>query len=131
MFARVVQRMLRRADTVDGQRGRAYLEERIKRFTDVWQQERSAPESQLGYEGSKGAQQLRPLLHRAGDGKWGDRTVGMSMRETENEINLLVPADIAAPGYGEPAWTFAPPDNHDDPDEEPQGDELGERAVTR
>ncbi len=130
VFARVVERMLRRADTVDGQRGRGYLEERIKRFTDVWQQLRTATDSQLGYEGSKGAQQLRALLHRAGDGRWGDQTVGMSMRETENEINLLVPADIAVPVYGEPDWSFEPPTQNDDQDDTPEGDELGDSALT-
>lgn len=131
---RVVDRMLRRAATVDGERGRGYLEERIKRFTDVWQQQRTAADSQLGYEKSAGAQQLRGLLRRAGDGRWDDRTVAMSMRETENEINLLVPADLTVALYGEPAWSFASPDPDWDaePDEEsqPDGDELGDTALT-
>ena len=129
VFTRVVDRMLRRADTVYGQRGRDYLEQRIKRFTDVWLQLRTATDAQLGYQQSKGALALRGLLERAGDGKWGDRTVGMSMRETENEINLLVPADLTIPGFGEPDWKFTTPDpdrdGDPDGDAQPVGDELG------
>jgi hypothetical protein len=129
LFTRVVERMLRRADAIDGDRGRRYLEERIKRFTDVWQQLRTASDAALGYEETKG---LRGLLHRAGDGKWDDQTVAMSMRETENEINLLVPADLRVPPYGEPDWTFAPPDGDRGADEDshPEGDELGETNLT-
>jgi len=133
VFARIVERMLRRAETVDPARGRNYLSERIKRFTDVWNRERTAG-VQLGYETAKGAQQLRGLLHRSGNGRWDDQTVGMSMRETENEINLLVPADVSAPLYGEPDWSFAPPDGGEvrPPDDEdlPDGDELGDTALT-
>jgi len=132
VFARIVARMLRRAETVDPARGRNYLSERIKRFTDVWNRERTAG-VQLGYETAKGAQQLRGLLHRSGNGRWDDQTVGMSMRETENEINLLVPADVSAPLYGEPDWSFAPPDGGEvrPPDDEdlPDGDELGDTAL--
>jgi len=129
LFTRVVDRMLRRAEAVDGERGRRYLEERIKRFTDVWQQLRTASDAALGYEETKG---LRGLLHRAGDGKWDDQTVAMSMRETENEINLLVPADLRVPPYGEPEWTFVPPDADRgvDEDSHPEGDELGETNLT-
>lgn len=60
-----------------------------------------------------------------------DRTVAMSMRETENEINLLVPADLRAPTYGEPEWTFAAPsdDGGGDDDAHPEGDELGDTVL--
>ncbi len=134
VFTRVVGRMLRRAETVAGERGRQYLEERIKRFTDVWQQLRTATDALLGYEESKGAQHLRGLLKRAGDGKWDEQTVAMSMRETENEVNLLVPADLRVPAYGEPDWSFRPPDSDrdDGPDDDaqPEGDELGDTTLT-
>jgi hypothetical protein len=127
--SRVIQRMLRRAEAIGLERGRGYLEERIKRFTDVWQQLRTAQDQRLGYEEAKGAAQLRGLLRRAGDGKWDDQTVAMSMRETENEINLLVPAEISVPTYGEPDWSFtaATADEPDD-DSNPEGDELGDSA---
>jgi hypothetical protein len=131
VFTRVVGRMLRRADTVYGQRGRDYLEQRIKRFTDIWQQLRTATDVQLGYQDAKGALALRGLLVRAGSGKWDDQTVGMSMRETENEINLLVPAAMT-PAFGEPDWVFAAPDPdpgaEQDADSAPVGDELGATA---
>lgn len=130
LFTGIVERMLRRAAAVDGDRGRSYFAERIKRFTDIWTQERTAKDVQLGYEAAKGTQQLRGLLHRAGDGSWDDQTVAMSMRETENEINLLVPADIKAPTFGEPEWTFAAPDSDPDDDAQPAGDELGDTMLT-
>jgi hypothetical protein len=62
----------------------------------------------------------------------------MSMRETENEINLLVPgAGLLEPVLGQPAWSFAPslddPDGAesraaDDAEDVPDADELGESA---
>ena len=51
------------------------------------------------------------------------------MRETENEINLLVPGELFAPALGQPAWSFRPPDAGEaDTDDEAEdiGDELGE-----
>ncbi|MGI9001693.1 MAG: DISARM system helicase DrmA [Pseudonocardia sp.] len=132
VVARVIARMLRRAEVIGLERGRGYLEERIKRFTDVWAQLRTATDQQLGYETAKGAVQLRGLLKRAGDGSWDDQTVAMSMRETENEINLLVPADITVPTFGEPDWTFAPREDGGptDDDAHPAGDELGDSTLT-
>ena len=128
VVGRVVDRMLRRAATVYGERGREYLEDRIKRFRDVWLQVRSDQDTALGYEQTKS---LNGLLHRAGTGRWDDRTVAMSLRETENEINLLVPADLKVPSYGEPEWTFAAPsdDGGGDDDAHPEGDELGDTVL--
>lgn len=131
VVARVIARMLRRAEVIGLERGRSYLQERIKRCTDVWAQLRTATDQPLGYETAKGATPLRGLLKRAGDGSWDDQTVAMSMRETENEINLLLPADIAVPVFGEPAWTFAAPTGTDpDDDDRPAGDELGDSTLT-
>jgi len=70
----------------------------------------------LGYKDGKwDGQQHNALLVHAGSGKWERLTVGMSMRETENEINLLVPGGktIYNPIYGEPAWKFGPPSDDD------------------
>jgi hypothetical protein len=52
------------------------------------------------------------------------------MRETENEINLLVPGgeELYAPTYGAPEWTFAPPNDGDDDTDSMSGDELGDAA---
>ncbi len=58
----------------------------------------------------------------------------MSMRETENEINLLVSgAGLLAPVLGQPAWSFAAPagddEDADGADDVPDADELGESAL--
>ena len=99
--------MLARAEAIGAVRGRSYLQERITRFVDVWKQWQAAPDQALGYEKTTGGQAiLRGLLHRAGSGAWDDQTVAMSMRETENEINLLVPADLRTPDFDEPQWDF-------------------------
>lgn len=56
------------------------------------------------------------------------------MRETENEINLLLTGegDIFTPPYGAPPWAFQPP--RDDGagmkiSEIPEGDEMGMSAL--
>lgn len=132
VVTRVFDRMLDRAEAVGAVRGRTYLQERIGRFVDVWKQWQAAPDQALGYEKTTGGQAiLRGLLHRAGSGAWDDQTVAMSMRETENEINLLVPADLRTPDFNEPAWDFgAPPATADATDDEPDGDELGDSTLT-
>ena len=60
----------------------------------------------------------------------------MSMRETENEINLLIPGgSLFDPVYGQPAWSFAARDEEsraddpDDGDDVPDADELGESVA--
>jgi hypothetical protein len=59
-----------------------------------------------------------------------NQTVALSMRETENEINLLVPADLRTPDFNEPAWDFGTPTSTDPTDDEPDGDELGDSTLT-
>ena len=51
----------------------------------------------------------------------------MSMRETENEINLLVPGDLSTPDFEPPEWTFGT--QASDPDREPEGDEMGDSTL--
>jgi hypothetical protein len=131
---RIVARMLARAEAVGGERARDYLEERIKVVKDRWSQAKTGS-SRVGYSsGSFKQQQLRGLLEPAGNGKWTDMTVGQSMRETENEINLLLSGggEIFTPSYGEPSWSFGPisTDAADTRDEDqPAGDELGESML--
>ena len=123
---RIVARMLERAERVDGQRGREYLAERIKVLCDIWKNGKEGS-TRLGYERSTEAkQQLRGLLHKPGEGPWSGTTVGMSMRETENEINLLVPGggDLYDPPAGAPAWSFGPPSGEGD--QVGEGDEMGD-----
>jgi hypothetical protein len=124
--ARVVERFLARAEAVAGERGRDYLAERINRIVDQWKL-RTTGQVPLGYEkASVGGQKLVGLLERAGESRWGDLTVGQSMRETESEINLLLPGggQIYNELYGEHDWSFGPP-GAAGTDDEPDGDELG------
>ncbi|WP_159942066.1 DISARM system helicase DrmA [Nocardiopsis sp. FR6] len=107
----VAARMLARAEFVAGERGRDYLAERINSLRDHWKQAREGS-TRLGYERStRERQQLRGLLTKPGEGSWSETTVGMSMRETENEVNLLVSGsgDFFRPVLNAPPWSFAPP----------------------
>src|SRR5690606_15548038 len=89
---RIFARMLTRAEVVGGERGRGYLRERLERLKDRWNQAKTGS-VRLGYvTGQYRRQQLAGLLEPATGERWTDLTVAQSMRETENEINLLVPA---------------------------------------
>lgn len=127
------ERMLARAERVSGERGRNYLQERIQRLKDVWNQAKNGS-TRLGYEtGIAQGRRLRGLLSRPGEGRWGDTTVGMSMRETENEINLLLPGggEIFNPVYDAPAWSFAAAGNRTNgASDAPEGDEMGDSGFT-
>ncbi|MFD9946735.1 DISARM system helicase DrmA [Nonomuraea sp. NPDC059023] len=122
---RIRERFLSRAEAVAGERGRDYLRERLDVINDRWKEKRTG-QVRLGYQGSSSAKQpLAPLLEQAGELPWDALTIGMSMRETESEINLLVPKveDLFAPAYGAPGWSFKPPASEDE--DAPEGDELG------
>ncbi|GAA4561000.1 DISARM system helicase DrmA [Planotetraspora kaengkrachanensis] len=128
---RIRVRFLSRAEAVAGERGRDYLRERLDVVTDRWNKERTG-QIRLGYQASSSSKQpLMGLLHQAGEGPWDTMTVGQSMRETENEINLLVPRieEMFAPAYGAPEWAFTSRDVDDDDGDAPEGDELGETAL--
>lgn len=120
----VRERFLRRAEIIAGMRGRDYLDERLNVVLDRWK-ERKTGSTRLAYQtvGENG-EQLVGLLDLPGSGAWHDLTVGLSMRETENEINLLVPASdqLYAPAYGAPAWTYGPPVGGSDEAKTPGGD---------
>src|SRR5690606_5281846 len=128
VVVRVMQRFLDRAEAVGATVARGYLEERLKVLKDRWEQEKTG-EARIGYtDGTFRKQRLRGLLNRAGGQPWSELTVGQSMRETENDINLLLPGggEIFTPLYSPPEWEF-PPTAHTEPTEEelPVGDELG------
>jgi hypothetical protein len=129
---RIVDRFLQRAEDIAGNRGRDYLSERINRLRDLWN-DRKIGSTRLGYaDGTFKQQKLAGLLTVAGGEQWTDLTVGQSMRETENEINLVLPAGdkIFDPQYGAPEWSFGPPPSDDVRDEDlPDGDELGESTL--
>lgn len=129
---RIVDRLLARAEAIAGDRGRDYLRERINRVTDVWHLARTGS-ARLAYRhGTSRQQQLVDLLERAGGGRWTDRTVGDSMRETENEINLLLPGggEIFHQTYGAPDWSFTMDTSGRREEDLPDGDELGESSVS-
>ena len=124
------ERLLARAELAGGERARDYLAERLGRLRDGWAA-RQGGEYPLGYQARRDQQQTYVgLLDPAGIGPWGDLTVARSMRETENEINLLVPGgDLTDMAVGAPPWTFGSTDpaaqgagGSDDTD----GDELGD-----
>ncbi|TDO30038.1 helicase-like protein [Kribbella sp. VKM Ac-2527] len=111
----IIERLARRAEHVDGMRGRNHLEEKLRTVVDRWQDKKSRP-ARLAYEASRrDKEQLQPLLERAGGNKWDVLTVGLSMRETEPDINLLVPGgdQLFAPLFNAPAWSFGRPDAED------------------
>ncbi|MET8337623.1 DISARM system helicase DrmA [Streptosporangium canum] len=128
VVGRIVERLLARAEAAGDTRARDYLAERIKVVTDTWEQAKGSA-ARLGYEQRKSTKQeiVLGLLNRAGNGQWNALTVGNSMRETENEINLLLPGggDIFAPPYGAPTWAFRPPAGDGAGVEVPEGDEMG------
>jgi len=122
--AAVTRRLLDRAEAASDLRGREYLKERIDALTDEWERAKTGS-TRLGYVARKGNSPLNPLLKPAGNATWSTLTVPMSMRETENEINLLLPGSgMFEPVYNQPGWTFGPPAD-DDGDDTPEGDDLG------
>ncbi|MBN1170784.1 MAG: hypothetical protein JXA67_01300, partial [Micromonosporaceae bacterium] len=130
---RIVARLLARAEAIGGPRGRDYLGERLARLKDLWNQLKTGS-TRLGYQaGTSSRQQLAGLLRQAGSGRWNELTAGQSMRETENEINLLVPAgeELFGPMYGAPQWTFFGTGDAPVAEEDlPAGDELGESTLS-
>ncbi|RZU75502.1 helicase-like protein [Micromonospora kangleipakensis] len=127
----VFDRFLKRAEAIAGERGRDYLQERINRLKDLWN-ERKTGAVRLGYDkGTFKQQQLNGLLVKASGERWTDLTVGQSMRETENEINLVLPAggELFTAQYGAPDWSFGAPTDDTRDEDLPDGDEMGESTL--
>jgi hypothetical protein len=127
----VTERLLDRAEAAADLRGRDYLRERIAKLVDDWKTAKTGS-TRLGYRKRTGKQPLTGLLDQADGTAWTALTVPMSMRETENEINLLIPGgSLFDPVYGQPAWSFAARDEPgaDDGDDVPDADELGESVT--
>ncbi|MGW0367456.1 DISARM system helicase DrmA [Streptomyces coeruleorubidus] len=118
----VERRLLERAERVGGDRPRQYLSERLDRLKDEWRRKRDESSSALAYRKEKHKTTVvNGLLRRADGSRWTELTVGMSMRETENEINLLLPgggAFLEEPSGDGPDWTFGASgtDSGTDPD---------------
>ncbi len=134
---RIVGRLLARAEAIGGAaRSRTISRSGSSRSQGpVEREEDRLDPARLRGRSRQAATAGRPAGHaaRAEDGT--DLTVGQSMRETENEINLLVPAggELFNPPYDAPRWTFGPagPQQATPTDEDlPDGDELGESTLT-
>lgn len=130
--AQVEQRFLERADRVGGERARRYLSERITALKDSWAEQRESG-GVLGYRKEKRKDILvTPLLHRADGSRWDELTVPMSMRETENELNLLLPGGgnfVDQGTHSGPDWRFTPADDDTDVAAAPvDADEYGDAA---
>jgi hypothetical protein len=125
VVAQVTGRLLARAERAADLRGREYLKERIGVLRDRWAISKTGS-TRLGYRKRGGKEPLNGLLVEAGGGAWTELTVPMSMRETENEVNLLVPgAGLMEPALGQPPWSFAAPGDEAEDDEAADADELG------
>jgi superfamily II DNA/RNA helicase len=120
LAAEVERRLLDRAERVGRERARQYLAERLDRLKDEWRRKRDESSAALGYRKEKRKNTVvSGLLRRADGSQWTDLTVGMSMRETENEINLLLPgggAFLDEPAGTGPDWNFGASDTDTDPD---------------
>lgn len=116
----VERRLLERADRIGGESAQQYLTERITALKDSWA-ERRVSGGVLGYRREKRKDFLVTALLRKADGaRWDVRTVPMSMRETENELNLLLPGGgnfVDQATYSGPDWRFTGPS----PDDEDTG----------
>ncbi|WP_307804714.1 DISARM system helicase DrmA [Streptomyces sp. VRA16 Mangrove soil] len=128
----VERRLLERAERVGRDQARDYLSERLDRLKDEWRRMRDENSASLGYRKEKHKTTVvNGLLRRADGSRWTELTVGMSMRETENEINLLLPGGSAfleeGSGSG-PDWAFAPPGPDNETATVVDGDEYGPAA---
>ncbi|AXG81291.1 DISARM system helicase DrmA [Streptomyces paludis] len=107
----VERRLLERAERVGGSRAREYLQDRIGTLKDKWADRRETG-GVLGFRREKKKDTLvTPLLHKADGSRWDELTVPMSMRETENELNLLIQgggAFMDQPSSSGPGWRFSP-----------------------
>jgi hypothetical protein len=130
----VRERMRRRASLASAGAsfdGGAYLEEKTQALLDEWARRRHVDGYRLGYRTAKTeTENIIGLLDPPEHGEWTVLTAGTSMRETENEINLLLPrqtlADISAAGG--PAWVFRTSTPGTNDEDIPDTDELGEIA---
>lgn len=122
----VRDRLIARAEHVA--KAGEYVREKADALLDAWAGRRSA-DYRLGYQTEKTEKEnIAGLLAEPGGREWTVLTVGQSMRETENEVNLLLPGQtLADPSIAQASpWTW--PDGHTEVEEpaEPASDELGE-----
>ncbi|KRV49085.1 helicase [Wenjunlia vitaminophila] len=129
----VRRRLLERADRAGDPNAREYLAERLDTLREKWLDARSGT-ALTGYRKEKKKDtNVRGLLHRADGTRWTELTVPMSMRETENEINLLFSGggDFVDPATSTgPPWRFGPArEKPGDSDVTVDADEYGPTAA--
>ena len=116
VVAGIVDRVLTRAENADGDTAREYLGDKINAVLDAWRGDRT-PNIRQGYTDAQKPPLRGMLKSPENNAEWTDLTVSRSMRETENEINLLVPGiDLVRRNADEPGWVFGPPVDTDDDD---------------
>lgn len=104
----VIDRMAERAHRASAELGRDYLVEKVNAFVDQWRAEQDRTDAPVAYRKTRRKLvQYVGLIRAAGEGRWLPTTVARSMRETENDISLLLPASprIFDPIYDAPPWT--------------------------
>jgi hypothetical protein len=109
--------------------GGAYLDEKAQALLDEWARRRDVSGYRLGYQTARTeTENIIGLLDPPEQGEWTVLTAGTSMRETENEINLLLPhqtlADVSAAAG--PVWAFGTTVPEPGDEDIPDTDELGE-----
>lgn len=114
----VEERLLDRAEAAvregKGEQARSYLAEKLDALKDAWRQSRSGSEV-TGYRSeTRPDQNVTALLRLAEGSGWDELTVPMSMRETENEINLLLPGGRVATYARGADWDFSRTAEHAD-----------------
>lgn len=103
----VIERMAERAKNASNSLGRDYLVEKVNAFVDRWRGEQDRADAPVAYRKTRRKLvQYVPLIRPAGEGRWTEMTVARSMRETENDISLLLPVSprIFDPIYDAPPW---------------------------
>jgi hypothetical protein len=106
----VIERMINRAWRAGADGGPGYLREKIDSLCDRWRAEQARGAGALAYSRPRaGGVQFLTLLRPAGEGRWTELTVARSMRETEHDLNLLLPPAPAIfdPIYDAPEWRLA------------------------
>jgi hypothetical protein len=123
---RIKSRLIQRERSVVGT---AYIEEKVEQLIDAWASRRSQ-NFRLAYEPARSStENLVGLLERPGHGEWTMLTVADSMRETENEVGLVLPRrSLADAGAQAPPWVFpgTPVEDEEADGDVAMADELGD-----
>jgi hypothetical protein len=124
----VIERLVARERLVAGT---DHVEQKAKELLELWSGRRGQ-DFRLGYKAARSPKEnITGLLQRP-SGEWTPLTVGESMRETEDEITLLLPRGsvVDAVNETEPPWRFGTGSGDDVlEDDIPVADELGDQQT--